>query len=279
MHILPFAAATAAAAISGTAVAFDTTFALSVEPRNRTGLNLVGAYAQLYHKYNVPLPAPISAALLQQQQQQQQGLAGRDEGSTTTYPSSATNGEYFITVDIGTPPKRFALNPDTGSSDLWVYSAAIPKKQLKGQAQYDANASRTSKLVPLAMWLVGYIDYSFAAGLVYRDTVALVTDAASAGGEGVRGGGGLVVADQGLQVAGIVAPSIVHDAGMDGIFGLGFDHLNFVFPDKEKTWFSNIKDRLSAPLFTVDFQHEKREFFFFSFFFCLHVRKSDAFIW
>lgn len=247
MHLPSLAAV---AAVAAAATASETTFSLNAVPSNSTRINLVTTYARLYQKYNMPLPEPLSSAL-QHRHRELSARGGGDAGSAIAYPSSATDGEYVIDVDVGTPPQRFRLNLDTGSSDVWVYGSAIPKSFLKGQAQYDASRSGTSRLVPLAVWLAGYIDFSFVGGIVYKETVSVV----AAEGEGA----GLTVEAQGLQVAALAARSIVQDAGMDGILGLGFDKLNFAFPTKQKTWFSNIKERLSAPLFTVDFQHRKRE--------------------
>ncbi|ATY66851.1 endothiapepsin precursor [Cordyceps militaris] len=237
MKTLLFAAAAFCASVAATS---NTAFGLSAAPASHKGprKNLVTTLVQLYHKYNITQPESLSAA-------QQQALTRRSNGgAATACPSAFTDNQYVVAVDIGTPPKRFRLNIDTGSSDLWVYGSSIPSSFLLGQAQYDPAQSSTSRLVPLVVWLAGYINLSFVGGVVYKDTVKLVTE-----------GGQLTVEDQGVQVAVLVAKSIVEDAGMDGIMGMGFDKLNFAFPTKQKTWFSNIKQRLSEPLFTVDFRY------------------------
>ncbi|OAA63786.1 endothiapepsin precursor [Cordyceps fumosorosea ARSEF 2679] len=224
----------------------DATFALNAVPSNGTRMNLVTAYARVYRKYNVALPASLSAALRLQDQPQLAARGGHESGASAASPSTFTDGQYVIAVDIGTPPRRFHLNLDTASSDAWVYGSAIPAPLLLGQKQYDPARSRTSRLQLLDLWVAGYINWSFVGGFVCKDTLTVVTEQGT--------GEGLTVEGQGVQVAVLAARSIVEDAGMDGILGLGFDKLNFAFPTKQKTWFSNIRDRLNERLFTVDFR-------------------------
>ncbi|KAJ6782472.1 hypothetical protein PWT90_04837 [Aphanocladium album] len=261
MRLLPYIAISGVLAAPPFSSGSDT-LTLRAVPNPNTHINLVTTQAHLYQKYNISLPAALASALQRQQQhqhQQQDSLTARGEtGSSVAYPSSLNDGEYFMEAEIGTPPRLFRLNLDTGSSDLWVYGAAIPKHLAKEQARYDPAGSSTSELVPWELWFAGYIDWSFVGGIVYRDTVALGGD--HGGAERMKS---LVVEGQAVQVAQMVARSIAQDAGMDGILGLGFDKLNFAWPTKQKTWFSNIKDRLSRPLFTVDFQHKKQGKFTF----------------
>ncbi|KGQ08425.1 Endothiapepsin [Beauveria bassiana D1-5] len=258
MQILFLAAMAAAAAAAASS---SSTFALNAVPNNSTNVNLVTTYAHLYQKYRIPPPPSLSSALhqrtLAKRSSSSSGCA--TSGSVTAHPNAFVDGAYLIDVDIGTPPRRFHLNLDTGSSDVWVYGSVIPDKFLSGQTQYDPARSRTAQLLlPPVLWLAGYIDFSFVGGIVYRETVTVLTE------EG-KGQGRLVVEDQGLQVATVVSESIAQDRGMDGIMGLGFDKLNFAFPTKQKTWFSNIKHRLSAPLFTVDFRHREQGKFTFGY--------------
>lgn len=245
-------AAGAIGAVGATAnMTFDVTAAYNAKHRS----NLVNTYARVYKKYNATLPEPIAAAAELQRQQQNQipgkdSFGARDEGSSTAWHSGFYDGEYLCQVAIGTPPQNFYLNLDTGSSDLWVYGAEIPKAFLSGQRQYRHENSSTAKLDSLDVWFGGYVDFSFVGGVVYTDTVSIGDDDSK---------DKLVVEKQGVQVAQVVAKSISEDSGMEGILGLGFDKLNFAWPTKQKTWFTNVRDKLKEPLFTVDFRHKAGE--------------------
>lgn len=255
------AALAVGAATSAAAAEPGANFTINATPNPNARINLLTTYAWLYAKYNVTLPAPLLAALQNQDaadgDDEAAGIQSRDglSGDTPSIPSTVTGGQYLCTVDIGTPPQRFRLNLDTGSADAWVYAASLPASFLRGQRTYDHARSSTSRFVPWEIWLTGYVDFTFVGGLVYKDTMAVGEDTSRQ----------LVVQSQGVQLAHIVSPSIVTDnADMDGILGLGFDSKNYAFPVKQKTWFSNIKDRLSEPLFTVDFRHKTCKFPLFS---------------
>lgn len=53
------------------------------------------------------------------------------------------NTQYFITATIGTPGQPFTLVPDTGSSNLWVYSAQCKSIPCMTHATYNYQNSST----------------------------------------------------------------------------------------------------------------------------------------
>jgi hypothetical protein len=55
------------------------------------------------------------------------------------------NTQYFVDVNIGTPAQTFTVVPDTGSSNLWVYSSKCWNLVCLYHSKYNAGKSSTYK--------------------------------------------------------------------------------------------------------------------------------------
>src|SRR5574343_122112 len=55
------------------------------------------------------------------------------------------NTQYFVDVQVGTPAQTFTVVPDTGSSNLWVYSSKCWNLVCLYHTKYDASKSSTYK--------------------------------------------------------------------------------------------------------------------------------------
>lgn len=55
------------------------------------------------------------------------------------------NTQYFVDVQLGTPAQTFTVVPDTGSSNLWVYSSKCTAVVCWYHSTYDAKKSSTYK--------------------------------------------------------------------------------------------------------------------------------------
>jgi hypothetical protein len=53
------------------------------------------------------------------------------------------NTQYFVTVEVGTPAQEFMVVPDTGSSNLWIYSSDCKSIPCRTHSTYDSSASST----------------------------------------------------------------------------------------------------------------------------------------
>jgi hypothetical protein len=55
------------------------------------------------------------------------------------------NAQYFIEINVGTPAQTFTVVPDTGSSNLWLYSKSCWSIPCWTHALYDNKKSSTYK--------------------------------------------------------------------------------------------------------------------------------------
>ncbi|KAK7430952.1 hypothetical protein QQZ08_002481 [Neonectria magnoliae] len=189
------------------------------------------ALAKAYRKYGVTLPAALK--------HDGKTLRRRnDTGSATTLPVE-NDAEWLTPVEIGTPPKTFQMDFDTGSSDLWVYSPQAAAAG--GQTQYVAADSTTSQELTGASFEIQYGDQSAAAGHVVMDKVSI---------------GGLAVNAQAVEVADEVTDSFAERQNLDGLVGLAFGSINTVQPQQQNTFFGSANAEKGIGLFTADLQQD-----------------------
>ena len=197
------------------------------------------ALAKAYAKYNKPLPSNLASIV--DNFFKDIGLEKRDggQGSDPNSPAGGNDLEYLAEVDIGTPAQKLYLDFDTGSSDLWVISDETTSA---GSApKYSPGKSSSAKQLSSATWTIQYGDGSSCSGDVYNDKVTI---------------GGLTVDSQAVESAKTISQQFQQSPpNFSGLLGLAFDQINTVKPEKQKTWFSNIKGSLKAPLFTANLKH------------------------
>ncbi|GAB0142972.1 hypothetical protein EsHS_00003505 [Epichloe bromicola] len=136
------------------------------------------ALAKAYQKFNKPVPADVANAIHRQQHK-------RTTGSATT-TSKQYDSEYLTPVQVGTPVQTLHLNFDTGSSDLWVFSAETPSNEVNGQMLYNPDKSSSANLLSGQSWSITYGDQSSSSGSVFSDVVTV---------------GGLTVNSQAVEAA------------------------------------------------------------------------------
>ncbi|RUS13754.1 rhizopuspepsin 6 precursor [Endogone sp. FLAS-F59071] len=135
--------------------------------------------------------------------------AGRIDIGILPVIDNGNDYEYYGLVSIGTPPQKFKLDFDTGSSDLWIPSSNCGT--CKGKTMYNPKKSKTYKKDGRP-WNITYGDQSTSGGILARDSVNLA---------------GLVIKNQIIDMATTISSSFVHDV-IDGLCGLAFDTITTV---------------------------------------------------
>jgi hypothetical protein len=164
-----------------------------------------------------------------------------ESGAASALPQPY-DSQYLVNVSIGTPAQVVPLDIDTGSADLWVVGTL--DASVSGQKGYSTSDSSTSKNLQSESWTIQYGDGSTAQGDVYTDVVNM---------------GGISFDTQAVEVSLTEAQSFMNNPNMSGIVGLAFGSLNQVSPDKQKTFFENVKASLAEPVFAVNLLHDRRK--------------------
>ncbi|RUS26632.1 rhizopuspepsinogen precursor [Jimgerdemannia flammicorona] len=117
--------------------------------------------------------------------------------------------EYYASVQVGTPPRTFKLDFDTGSADLWFpYNMC---KVCKGKTIYNPQKSSSYKKDGRP-WSIRYGDGSTSAGILGIDTVYL---------------GALKIMKQTIDMANVISNGFQGDV-IDGLLGLAFNSITTV---------------------------------------------------
>lgn len=147
------------------------------------------ALARVYRKYNKDLPRDVEAI-----------VKNDKNNNDNVITPTLYDMEYLIPVTIG--GQTMNVRPDTGSSDLWVFSTHLSRAKQTGHEIYDPSLSNTSKTLTGETWTTLYGDGSRgASGDVCTDTVAVGT---------------FVVQNQAVQLAAKLSSRFLKDTSSNG---------------------------------------------------------------
>ncbi|KAI0701567.1 aspartic protease [Cerioporus squamosus] len=147
------------------------------------------------------------------------GLKGLSTLSPDAFPHDRKRGGVALTdqeedllwsgtITIGTPPQKFSVDFDTGSSDLWVPSSKCSTCSRRHNA-YNAALSSTGKLKN-GTFSIHYADNSTSSGPIYTDKVTV---------------GGVTVTGQFLSAVKTESSQLAQEP-TDGVLGLAWPSIS-----------------------------------------------------
>ncbi|KAJ2774600.1 aspartic proteinase precursor [Coemansia nantahalensis] len=147
-----------------------------------------------------------SAAQLGTAKDQVAPLSGNSRAASGVPITNFVNVQYYGEIGIGTPPQKFRVLLDTGSSNLWVPSAECTSIACSNHRKYDYTLSSSYAKNGTAL----AIQYGAGSveGYLSQDTLTV---------------GGISVEAQQFAEATSETQLAFEFARFDGIFGLGFD--------------------------------------------------------
>ncbi|CAE7120687.1 unnamed protein product [Rhizoctonia solani] len=146
--------------------------------------------------------------------------------------SKANDTLWAGQIEIGTPPQKFVVDFDTGSSDLWVPSSTCVAQRCSSKNTFDASKSSSSKQQE-GEFRITYGDGSGVSGPVYADIVTVAGLSA-----------------EGQLFSPINKTDGMEDYGTDGLMGLAFKSISQLnAPTFIDTLFSQKK--ISSPTFSM----------------------------
>jgi len=119
------------------------------------------------------------------------------------------NTQYFIDITIGSDDQKFTVVPDTGSSNLWVYSSKCHSVACLTHSKY--NSSKSSTYTADGQDFDITYGSGSVEGFVSRDQAKINGD---------------IVAEMGFGEIQKVKGSTFLISQMDGIVGLGYDQIS-----------------------------------------------------
>ena len=150
--------------------------------------------------------------------------------------SNFANAQYYGVIEIGTPPQKFNVTFDTGSSNLWVPSVSCTSIACYLHNKYNSTASSTY----VANGTEFKIPSQSLEGILSKDTVSV----------------------SGATVTGVTFGETLKEPGLafafgrfDGILGLGFPSIAFT---GVKPIFNEMVDQkvITEPVFSVYLKRE-----------------------